>query len=225
MSTKTQNSPDKFLGWLEKKTIAFVGDSITADLKSNYVTLIVDKLVDVIDVSSIVITNSAADSSSIFDALDQLPDVLLEYDPDVFVVFLGINDSKIFYKIDRPLIAPDVFEASYASFLDYLDADRTRDKVLVTPPPLHFQEIRAGDYLADYWYWTPSLYAKYISAIKRVAKRPRCVVADAYGLFTQTGLENQRLFYEDGVHPNIHGHRLIASLVLDAFSQLGKSAQ
>jgi len=130
--------------WFKGKKIAFIGDSVTADLTGNYVTMVADRLASLLDASSIEIINSGVDSSSVLDALDRLPDVLIESDPDVFVFFLGINDSKIFRQIDRPLLSSTEFEKSYTSLLDLADAERQRLKILVTIPPLLFEKINIG---------------------------------------------------------------------------------
>jgi acyl-CoA thioesterase-1 len=226
MATKLRPEPDSsppyYLGWLQGKSLAFIGDSITADLRWNYVTLCVDKLADHVDVTSMTFVNSGVDSSSILDAMDRLPDILIEHDPDVLVVFIGVNDSKIFHSSGKPLMSAEVFEQSYATFLQCADAKRCRQKVLVTIPPLLFGRIRSGELLKTYWYWTPEHYAEYVHAIRRVASHPVCVVADVHDLFLREGDGLARLFDTDGVHPNIYGHRLIARVILEALGELGE---
>lgn len=222
---RTENETTPSLSWLTGKRVAFVGDSITADLKSNYVTLTVDLLADVTNVRSMTIINSGIDSSSVPDALDRLPDLLLEYNPDIYVIFLGVNDSKIFRSINQPLISPKMFEECYARLLDGIDHGAVQSKILVTPPPLLYEEIRTGEILKDYWYWQPDLYIEYVNIVKRLAKRPGCELADAYASFEATGEGLSGLFFEDGVHPNIYGHRLIAKSVFDALSRLPSATQ
>jgi lysophospholipase L1-like esterase len=221
MSSKVDHKAESF-SWLEHKKIAFVGDSVTADLRSNYVTLTMNGLAEQIDASSLTVINSGVDSSSAVEALDRAPELLIEDDPDVIVVFLGINDSKIFRSIDRPLITSDLFTESYRSLLDCLDHNRLRRKVLVTPPPLLFDEILSGDFLKDYWYWTPSSYLEYVVAIRELANRPDSALADVYSAFERHKGRN-RLFGEDGVNPNIYGHRIIAASVLDALASFGSA--
>jgi len=205
---------------LKDKKLAFIGDSITADLKANYVTLTVDMLADVVDVRSLTIINSGLDSSSVPDALDRLPDLLVEHDPDIYVIFLGVNDSKILRSIDQPLISAMMFEECYSKLLAAIDRKEVRRKILVTPPPLRYEEIKKGKLLRDYWYWTPEAYNEYVNIVKRLARQPSCELADAYASFEQSGEELAGLFLEDGVHPNIYGHRLIAEAVFEALSRL-----
>lgn len=219
--TETMSTSSSSLAWLKGKRLAFIGDSITAELRWNYVTLVVDRIADQVDVGTMTIVNSGVDSSSILDALDRLPEVLIEHDPEVLVVFVGVNDSKIFRSTGQPLMPPKVFAESYANFLDQVDHIMVRRKVLVTPPPLLFKEIEAGDLLKDYWYWEPTLYMEYIKAIRKLEIRPSCVIADAYMSFSKQSVERNRLFDVDGVHPSIYGHRLIADVVLNALRSLG----
>lgn len=226
MTTKSRSenndSARSSLGWLQGKSLVFIGDSITADLRWNYVTMCAGSFADQFDVTSMTIVNAGVDSSSILDAMDRLPDVLLEHDPDVMVVFIGVNDSKIFHSTGKPLISAQVFEQSYAAFLQCADAKRRRQKVLVTTPPLLFDKIKRGELLKEYWYWTPSQYAEYVHAIRRVASHPACVVANVHDRFLAEGGGLERLFDTDGVHPNIYGHRLIASAILEALGELGR---
>ena len=206
------------LRWLEGKHIAFLGDSITADLKCNYVSLFIERLSENIDAASVAIVNSGVDSSSVVDALDRLPDVLIENDPDILVVFVGVNDSKIFRHINRPLLTISAFERGYRSLLDRADVGRVRLKVLLTLPPLLFESIKNGDLLANYWYWIPSEYMKYVEVIRKLGRSPNRVVADVYRQFKSRNCDQKQLFQVDGVHPNVYGHRLIADAILQALS-------
>jgi lysophospholipase L1-like esterase len=219
MSVTDRFSNKNTLLWLEGKTIAFIGDSITADLKSNYVTLVANKLTDFINMTNVTIVNSGINSSSIVDALDRLPDLFWESDPEVVILFIGINDSKVFHHIEQPLIRSDVFAESYSALIRRLDAQRVRKKILINLPALMFEEIRQGDFLKDYWYWIPDLYMKYNVVIEDIAQQHNCLVADIYSAFKKS--KYQRLFYEDGVHPNIYGHKIISHEVLECLKSLG----
>jgi lysophospholipase L1-like esterase len=219
MSNRTQQLFES-LHWLEGKTIAFVGDSITADLRWNYVTLFVDRLADLANVRSVKVVNAGVDSSSVADALDRLPDMLLEHDPDVVAVFLGINDSKIFRHTDRPLIGIEEFSAIYGALLDHLDALRNRHKVIANLPPLLFDDIRSGELLRDYWYWSETSYDAYNMAIARLAETKECSLADVATRFREADCALSELFVEDGVHPNLFGHRLIAEAMASAVAEV-----
>jgi lysophospholipase L1-like esterase len=199
--------------WLLGKTIAFIGDSVTADSRSNFVTLLAESLSEQLDISKVVFVNSGVDSSSVADALDRIPDVLIDSDPDLFIIFLGINDSKIFHFIDKPLLTPEVFKETYINMLMRIDSHKTNRKILVTPPPLLFDEINKGNFLRNYWYWIPSDYEKYITAIKEIGKQFNASIADVYSAF-KDDRSGHRLFYQDGVHPNIYGHKIIAAQIL-----------
>lgn len=206
------------LKWLEGKTIVFLGDSITADNKSNYVSLFLDNLTESIDVSKLRILNFGVDSSSVLDMFDRSPDVLDECKPDLISIFLGVNDSKIFHHVNKPLISPLVFKESYEMLVDRLAVGGRKKFLLITPPLLMFEEIRSGNYLDDYWYWIPAEYEKYVQAVRDIASDRKLFLADVYDAFKVNKKKN-RLFYEDGVHPNIYGHKIIASEIVKSLSQ------
>lgn len=209
------------LEWLINKKLAFIGDSITADKKSNYVTLTIDEIAKQIDASCLNILNFGVDSYSINNALDMTPEIVTEENPDIFVIFIGVNDSKIFRHLARPLVSPNMFRENYAALLNRIDAAEGRHyKVLVTLPALMFEEIKYGDLLAEYWYWEPSLYLEYINIIRELGSQKDCAIADIYEGFKFALSNGARLFYEDGVHPNIYGHRIIADEVIKALSRL-----
>jgi lysophospholipase L1-like esterase len=204
---------------LHDRSVVFFGDSITADPVNNYVTLMMREIARHADVARLQVSNVAVDSSSIFDVIDKLPDALLEHNPDFAIVFVGVNDSKIFIQNQRSLVGVGSFEEAYANFLDALSSGKERSAVLITPPPLLFERIRSSDLLQSYWYWDVHEYGQYIAAIQRVGRRPRTRVADVYDALCREP-DIERFFGPDGVHPNIHGHEVIASTVLIALADL-----
>lgn len=201
--------------WLEGKSIVFLGDSVTAESRSNYISLFLNRLSQEIDASKVGVINSGVDSNTVLDVIDRVPDVVDEYNPDIVSIFVGINDSKIFHYIKRPLLSPELFTESYQSLIDRINVTRKRVFLLITPPRLLFEEINESNYLDDYWYWIPSEYEKYVQGIRYIATSNNYLLADAYTAFINDR-SNKRLFYDDGVHPNIYGHQLIAKEIANA---------
>jgi lysophospholipase L1-like esterase len=197
------------------KRIAFLGDSVTADTRSSYVTLIMDFLSNGIDATTIDVINSGVDSSSVYDAIDRIQDVL-EMDPDIFIIFLGINDSKIIEFVNKALVDVDSFERSYSMLLDRIDSKRKRTVILLTLPPLLFEKIDKGNLLKEYWHWNFDDYLKYNNVIQRIGLQHDSIVADIYSEFVNYDGDLGKLYYDDGVHPNIYGHQIIANAVLKA---------
>ncbi len=208
------------VSYLRNKKIAFIGDSITADNRSNYISLLLQQLTETIDVNTIEIVNDGVDSSSIIDALDRLPELIIEENPDIFIVFIGVNDSKIFKKVECPLLSPDRYYQAYKILLERIDAEGPKDKILMTMPELLFDEINNGPFLANYWYWKPEIYVEYVNIIKKLAEEHSCHIADIYEAFKHTNIK-ERLFYDDGVHPNIYGHKIIATELLKTIKHIG----
>jgi lysophospholipase L1-like esterase len=205
-----------FLG----RSVAFIGDSLTAESRVNYVSLFLDRVAAHIDLTKLCVVNSGVDSSSVFDALDRVPELDIEHDPDTVFILLGINDSKIFRRINEPLVDLQVFGKAYKRLLELLDARRARKKVLITPPPLLFGEIDKGAILAEYWRWDERDYERYVDIIRATAGSPGVYVADVFEAFRQYTGEH-RLYYEDGVHPNAYGHRIIAETLVAVAKQFG----
>jgi|ERR1039458_6785002 lysophospholipase L1-like esterase len=223
MNIETNDSYRANWGPFLGRSVAFIGDSLTSESRVNYVSLFLNELATYIDLTGVRVVNSGIDSSSVFDALDRVPDLVLEHDPDTVFILLGINDSKIFRRIDKPLVDLPVFGKAYQRLLELLDVRRMRKKVLVTPPPLLFGEIDKGAMLADYWYWNESEYELYVNSICAAAGLPGVYVADVFKAFHQyTGAH--RLFYEDGVHPNVYGHKIIAETLINVAKRFGGSA-
>ena len=217
----TNQVDESTVQWLSGKTIAFIGDSITADLRWNYVTLLVDRLATALNVGDIDVVNAAIDSSSIADCLDRLPEFLTEHDPDIVSVFVGVNDSKVFRYADRPLLSLGEFTDIYSAFLGRLDVPHERTKVLVTMPPLLFERVANSELLREYWYWRPEEYDQYNDAIRVLARERKCRLADVARSFACSEESLEDFFDDDGVHPNLRGHRLIADAVLRALSKGG----
>lgn len=221
MKTKAVDAPlvNRRMRWLVGRTLAFFGDSITAEPRGSYVGLVAARLAEQCGGPVFNIVNSGVDSSSIYDITDRLPEVLLEYDPDIVIVFVGINDSKILKCTKRPLVSVRDFREAYARFVNGADSGRKRIKIVVTLPPLMFSSIVSGAALAEYWYWNEADYNKYCDVIRGFGSHGQCVVADVQEAFRKCTESNERLFSGDGVHPSIVGHRVIAEVITKAIGR------
>lgn len=205
---------------LQRSSIVFFGDSITADTRANYISLLFSALEEQRDTSSVEVVTSAIDSSTIFCVLDRLPDLLIEHEPSIVSLFVGINDSKRFRYIDRPLVPVDAFEYGLSAFFDRAKVNWGTTKFLVMGlPPLCFDKIRQGEFLSEYWYWDEDEYAEYNRRIQKVAKYAKARFVDLDAVYGKAGGRRESLFISDGVHPNIKGHRLIAQAWLEAAAQ------
>lgn len=201
-------------------TIAFLGDSITADNRFNYISIFTSMLSkDMVEVDKINIINSGVNSSNIFDALDRVPELFCENEQiDTMFIFIGVNDSKRFQGIDKPLVSVDTYKGKYKDLVDLIKIKNSETQiVLINLPYLMFDRINNSDYLLDYWYWDIEEYCQYNSSIKEIADEYDLKLVDIYNSFCAKKNELSNYFIFDGVHPNAKGHQLIADKILELF--------
>jgi lysophospholipase L1-like esterase len=203
----------------EEKTIAFLGDSITADMRHNYISMFLHKLSEHINIENISIINSGVDSSSIFDATDRVPELFDENSNiDILVVFIGVNDSKIFYGIDKPLVSPALYREKYCDLIKLVKSKNPDIKIiLMTLPCLLFDKIKNGNFLSNYWYWDVNEYEAYNGIIRDICCDFNLVLANIFDAFSKKAESLSELFTSDGVHPNSKGHLLISEKLFEVF--------
>lgn len=203
----------------EKMTIAFLGDSITADDRFNYITMLKSLLSKKMDINYINIINSGVDSSNIFDALDRIPDLFLENGKiDILFVFIGVNDSKRFQGIDKPLVPINVYKEKYKDLLDLVRFKSPETQIiLITLPFLMFDKIKHSDFLSNYWYWNRDEYNLFNNSIRELVGESNVKIADIYYSFLKKKNQLSDYFTFDGVHPNARGHQLIAEKIFELF--------
>jgi len=204
-----------------KSTIAFLGDSITADNRFNYTSMLINMLSEKMAIENIDIINSGVDSSSIFDALDRIPELFCENDKiDIIFVFIGVNDSKIFYGVDKPLVPINIYKEKYIDLLSLIKLKSTETQiVLINLPYLDFDKINNSDLLSDYWYWNIEEYCLYNNSIFELTREFNIGFVDIYNSFLMKANELSSYFTFDGVHPNAKGHQLIAQKILDLLQE------
>ena len=183
----------------------FLGDSIGA-ADNSFADQLIDRL------GRVNAVNSSVDSSNIFDILDRVQELLPDEAFANFVIFVGVNDSKIFDHLHKPLVEEALFEEKYGDLLARLE---------VTPctiymcglPNLMFDHISASGILHDRWTWDPSKYERYSTIIEELAgKQENRHFVNLEGTFL-TAPNRDKLFGPDGVHPSSDGHTRIADAI------------
>ena len=224
------------------RRIVVCGDSISAgvvyDEKRNRYVKSAEGFVSLLQKSlNCAVTNISRFGNTIVTALPRLRRTLLRERPDVVLIELGGNDCD--YKWDQVAEKPDsphspatdvgVFVSDLTELIGQL-REKGIAPVLTSLPPIdadrYFRWIsHAGTETADnilkwlgsvtriYWW-----QEKYNAAVLQVAEATQTAWIDLRSAFLSTP-DFRRLLCEDGIHPNVEGHRLISRAVADFIQQ------
>ena len=152
---------------------------------------------------------------------------VLERRPDLAVIQFGINDSTVDVWKQPPATESRVKKNQYAENLGYF-VDKLREKgcqvILMTPNPMRWTPGLKGQYGrppyrpddADGFNVTLSRYADCARAVARQKKVPLVDVYAAYQAYGKVKGHSMDELLLDGMHPNDRGHRLTASLLIEA---------
>ena len=162
------------------------------------------------------VVNRGIGGDKVEDLVERFGSDCLEHDPQVVTIYVGVNDSWHRYTRGEHVTDED-FEAGYRYLLDQLSATRPAAPVLLVIP-----------FVADVSGETAQIHddldAK-VAIIRELAREFQHAVVDLEKVLesvwtvghTPAGLAN------DGVHPTIAGHRLIADEWLRTFAEVDPS--
>ena len=188
--------------------ILFIGDSITAanrdktdptDLGEGYVSLLAEKLRPLYENMSFTFVNKGVSGNRIFDIAERLESDCIAENPDIVILFEGINDvwHKYSHGIEFDL---DAFSACYESVAAKIKESGA--KLVIAEPFL----LNVPDKKRFRKEFDPE-----VAAIKKIAEK----YADAYIAFDEifTGVSKSvsiSAYSADGIHPTHRAARLIA---------------
>lgn len=188
--------------------ILFIGDSITdanrdktdpTDLGEGYVSLLAEKLRPLYENMSFTFVNKGVSGNRIFDIAERLERDCIAENPDIVILFEGINDvwHKYFHGIEFDL---DAFSACYESVAAKIKESGA--KLIIAEPFL----LNVPDKKRFRKEFDPE-----VAAIKKIADQ----YADAYIAFDEifTGVSKSvsiSAYSADGIHPTHRAARLIA---------------
>lgn len=201
-------------------TVLFTGDSITDcgrekenpqandGLGGGYVNLIAASLRHHLG-PDLDIHNRGISGNRIYDLEERLQPDLLELNPDIISILIGINDTWRRYDSDKP--SPiDEFKASYARILGTIRDELDADIILLEPFLLPVPEDRKA--------WREDLDPR-IAAVREVAVEFGADYVPLDGLFAEAATAAPAGHWlPDGVHPSLAGHNLIAEAWLERAS-------
>ncbi len=195
--------------------ILFTGDSITDcnRVRSNtnhlgfgYVAFIAARLQARMASPDLQILNRGISGNRIGDLLLRVEPDLLDLQPTVISILLGINDTWRRYDHNLPT-STETFEDGYRTLLKKIRQRLTAKVILLEPFLLHVPE--------DRYAWREDLNPK-IDVVRKLAAEFDTDLLPLDGLFAQAATRAPAAFWaEDGVHPTEAGHALIANAWLD----------
>src|SRR5579871_304944 len=188
--------------------IVFFGDSITqAGVQPNgYITKIGEALTQKGLAAQYVLTGAGIGGNKVYDLYLRMDDDVLAKNPDVVVIWVGVNDvwHKSMFGTGTDA---DKFEKFYVAIINKLQAKKIR-VVLCTPATIGEK--------SDYTNQQDGDLNKYSQIIRDIAKNYHCDVVDLRSIFHAYELQNnpsnkdRGILTNDGVHLNDQGNQFVA---------------
>ncbi|WP_010534977.1 SGNH/GDSL hydrolase family protein [Brachybacterium squillarum] len=204
------------------RTLVFLGDSITDcgrredpdELGYGYVRLIAEYFAAHEPGARVI--NRGIGGDKVADVAARFEQDVLALDPQVVTIFVGVND--VWHGFTRgETVTDEDFERGYRYVLDQLSATRPGLPVLlVIPFVVDVDQEKAG--------YHGELDRK-VAIIRDLAKEFGAAVVDLETMLEEAWRvgHTPASIAEDGVHPTIAGHRLIADTWLDAFATIDRT--
>jgi lysophospholipase L1-like esterase len=203
------------------RTLLFIGDSITdvsrredpQHLGYGYVRLLAEHLAAHEPRSTVI--NRGISGNRVRDLVARFDEDCLDLNPDVVTIYIGVNDTWRAFDQDDPTSA-DAFEKDYRYLLDQLSGSRPSVPViLVIPFVADVDEFKAG--------FHGDLDEK-VARIRQLAREFGHETVDAERLLRDAYAvgHTPASIAEDGVHPSIAGHRLLADAWLKSFAEVDR---
>lgn len=203
------------------RTLLFIGDSITDcsrtedpdSLGYGYVRLLAEHFAAHEPTARVV--NRGIGGNKIADLVARFSPDCLAHDPQVVTIYVGVNDAwHRFTQGEDQRVAPEAFEEGYRFLLDQLSATRPSTPVLlIVPFAVDVSEEIARIHV--------DLDEK-VRVIRDLAREFQHTVVDLEKVVDRAWAvgHTPQTLAEDGVHPTIAGHRLIADAWLSAFTEV-----
>lgn len=150
---------------------------------------------------------------------------VLKHDPDVVVIQFGINDAAVDVWKTPPATVPRVDLETYVENLTHFIGtlkSRGSTVVLMTPNPLRWtpklqKMYGRSPYLPDDGDGFNVLLKRYAERVREIARNEDVELIDVFQQFNDFGNQPGQSVSDlllDGMHPNEHGHRLVADALI-----------
>ncbi len=202
-----------------KKRILFIGDSITesgrdysdeSSLGTGYVKILYDEFLKY----NYIVLNKGIGGNKILDLKNRIEKECISFKPDIVSIMIGINDvwhcmNSGSYDID---IEMKRFENIYRDMLSSLRNLNIENIILIEPFVLSYPEDRK--------FWLNDLDRRRC-IIKNLADEYNCLFVSVHNKINEVSLINGvKKYSEDGVHPTIYGHTVIANQLLPVIKNM-----
>lgn len=195
-------------------TLLFIGDSITdtgrdrldgKSLGQGFPLHIAAYLQTRFPEKRLTVLNRGVGGDTLSDMKDRWEEDCLMINPDIVTVLIGINDTWRNMDAGKSMTEEELseFESDYRFLLKSLHQRTDARVVLMEPYVLPFPKDRVD--------WRPDLDPR-IQIVRKMARDYQTELIPLDGLMNAEGIKNGFSYYtgEDGVHPTVAGHGLIA---------------
>jgi len=200
----------------KKKKIVFFGDSITElAVKPGGFIVKMDSMLQKNNINNFDLVGAGVSGNKIYDLYLRMEDDVLNKDPDVVVIFIGVNDVWHKRLIGTGTDA-DKFEKFYSAIIKKL-TEKNIKVIICTPAAIgektDFTNEQDGD------------LNKYCSIIRSIAAKNNLQLIDLRKIFLEYNLKNnpenkdRGILTRDGVHFNEKGNQLAADEMLKVISK------
>ncbi len=194
--------------------ILFIGDSITDvgrnrsdeyDLGEGFPKLIAAKLLDKYSDDDLTILNRGISGDQLIDLKNRWEEDCLKLNPNLVTILVGINDVGFVVNEQNVPRSQELeeFEKNYRFLLDTLREETEAKIVLMEPFVLPYPKDRLN--------WREQLDPR-IQIIRRLADDFDALFVPLDGILNAKGIASnyQKYTGDDGVHPTLMGHTVIA---------------
>ena len=200
----------------KKQHILFFGDSITqaAVQPTGFITRISEKLKQKGIADNYTLTGAGIGGNKIYDLYLRMDDDVLAKNPDVVVIWVGVNDvwHKRTYGTGTDA---DKFEKFYNAIIKKLQGKNIQ-VLLCTPAAIGEKNDFSNELDGD--------LNKYAGIIRNIAKNNNCQLIDLRKMTLDYNLANNKdnkpsgILTLDGVHLNETGNNLVAEAMMKALA-------
>ncbi|MFH1612445.1 MAG: GDSL-type esterase/lipase family protein [bacterium] len=194
---------------LSENNLIFFGDSITAD-SCGFVNIIKQLFFEISHLNKIKIINAGVSGDTTVHALKRIENDVISKNPNKVFLMLGVNDSCIRFSEQVQLVSLKYYCQNLTIICNLIKKETNAKIILMTPT------IVIGS-LVKHFVWE-KIIDEYAQTVKEIAKKEKLEMIDIFASFEKYK-NKSKLFIEDGVHPNILGHRVIAYEILSFLSK------
>lgn len=195
-----------------KKTIAYIGDSITSERESHL--NILKKVYE--NEKNLVFVDAAVSGDKSDDAKMKLPIRVLDYKPDIVHILIGTNDLRINEgTYGCSCVSPEEF----ARNLDYIISTlkEMNAKVIISTVSPVINDRLQKRFPDDHWYYRKEDIDAFNDIIAQTAQKHQIRLNDMRELYGQYPPEE--LMLQDGLHLNPKGQQMLAQRVHAAIAE------